>query len=580
MNTYIASFLEFSFGLALFLYSMGAFASHLKDLSARISVPERDPGLFKSFLWGTGITALIQSSSAATVMAVGLVGAGMMSLSTSSGVIIGANLGTTVTPWLISLSGVDESLPIVRLLSPEVFAPMIALVSVFTVILSKREKTRSVANVLLTFSLLMAGINIMSDAFMPLTELPSFNIMIKLLSRPLFGILSGAFVAALIQSSSASVGILQALAISGAVPYSAVIPVVMGQNIGTCTTALIAASRSNQNAKSSAFFHLYYNLIGVGVISIIFYLLQSALELDLMSRSASAFGIALIQTLFNLASVFLLVPFVKQIEKLSKLSVKEKPTGGRSQISALLDKRFLASPSFALSISKEVFLRLTDEISSKVCCIFEHPTDKTEGRGNFWDDIEELRKYLFSIDSARLSPERAEELYALINASNALEGIALGLDDSIPILSQMGNKISKAALRDLDILCSISAEIVYATSALLKDYDSANAHRLYPMSRLCMALTDEIKMRHTAIKGGVPREEGALSSFGELVDRIKVIVSCCQKISSEQMRLRDGRSALEMHEYMQSYGMSREFEFFYSKFKEKYALNDLSPSQT
>lgn len=337
-------------GLAFFLYGMHVMGDGLTKLSGgRLErILERlTHNRMKAVLLGAGVTAVIQSSSATTVTVVGFVNSGIMKLEQAIGVIMGANIGTTVTSWLLSLTGIEGGNFFLTLLKPSSFTPVLAIIGIFLIMSSKQEKRKDIGAILIGFSVLMFGMDTMSAAVEPLADVPEFTGIFTMFSNPFLGMLVGALLTAIIQSSSASVGILQALCATGSVPFATAIPIIMGQNIGTCVTALLSSVGAGKNAKRAALVHLYFNVIGTAVFMIIFYTLNAFLDFTFMHNPANAAGIAVIHSLFNIGATLLLLPFAKGLEKLAMLSIKE---GDDEKITefARLDVRFLDTPALAL----------------------------------------------------------------------------------------------------------------------------------------------------------------------------------------------------------------------------------------
>lgn len=337
-------------GLAFFLYGMHVMGDGLTKLSGgRLErILERlTHNRMKAVLLGAGVTAVIQSSSATTVTVVGFVNSGIMKLEQAIGVIMGANIGTTVTSWLLSLTGIEGGNFFLTLLKPSSFTPVLAIIGIFLIMSSKQEKRKDIGAILIGFSVLMFGMDTMSAAVEPLADVPQFTGILTMFSNPFLGMLVGALLTAIIQSSSASVGILQALCATGSVPFATAIPIIMGQNIGTCVTALLSSVGAGKNAKRAALVHLYFNVIGTAVFMIVFYTLNAFLDFTFMHDPANAAGIAVIHSLFNIGATLLLLPFAKGLEKLAMLSIKE---GDDEKITefARLDVRFLDTPALAL----------------------------------------------------------------------------------------------------------------------------------------------------------------------------------------------------------------------------------------
>lgn len=311
-------------GLALFLYGMDYMEKSLRRLSGgklEKILEKMTDNRFKGLLLGAGVTAVIQSSSAVTVMSVGFVNSKIMTLHQVIGIIMGANIGTTITSWLLSLTGIESTGIFLNLLKPSSFTPILALIGVIMMIYCKSEKNKSISSILLGFSVLIFGMDNMSSAVEPLKDTPAFTDILTMFSNPILGILAGALITAVIQSSSASVGILQALAATGSITFSAAFPIILGQNIGTCITALISAVGTSRNAKRTAVVHLFFNIIGAALALSIFYAVNAAFEFSFVNDSVNAASIAAVHTIFNVFATTVLFPFGNQLEKLAYLIV-------------------------------------------------------------------------------------------------------------------------------------------------------------------------------------------------------------------------------------------------------------------
>ena len=353
-------FLTMAGGLALFLYGMNMLGEGLAKFSGgRFErVLERLTGNpFKAVLLGAGVTAVIQSSSATTVMVVGFVNSGIMSLRQAVGVIMGANVGTTVTSWILGLTGIDSASFLVRLCKPASFSPILAVTGVGLLLFSRRDRLKNVAVILVGFGILMFGMDTMSNAVKPLAQVPEFTGILTRFSNPVLGMLAGLLLTAIVQSSSASVGILQALCATGAVGYGAAVPIIMGQNIGTCVTALLSGAGASKNAKRAALVHLYFNVIGTILFMLGFYGVNAFWPLAFLEEAATPFGIAAVHSIFNLGATVCLLPFSGGLVKLACLTIREE--AGRAEeredeILQLLDPRFLEMPAYAVEQSRAV----------------------------------------------------------------------------------------------------------------------------------------------------------------------------------------------------------------------------------
>lgn len=346
-------------GLALFLYGMDAMGQGLSKLSGgRMErlLEKLTSKRIMAVLLGAGVTAVIQSSSATTVMVVGFVNSGIMKLSQAIGIIMGANVGTTITSWLLSLTGIQGGNFFLTLLKPSSFSPVLAVIGVIFIMFTKDDKKKDIGMILIGFAILMTGMETMSDAVAPLAENEKFTGILTMFSNPILGLIAGAILTAVIQSSSASVGILQALCATGAVGYSTAIPIIMGQNIGTCITAIMSSIGASKNAKRAAAVHLFFNVIGTAIFMIVFYALNAFLKFSFMDTAANAAGIAVVHTCFNVSATVILFPFANVLEKLAIMVIPDKKTdeeGQAEKVSLLpdiarLDERFLDKPGLAM----------------------------------------------------------------------------------------------------------------------------------------------------------------------------------------------------------------------------------------
>lgn len=437
-------------GLAFFLYGMHVMGEGLTKLSGgRLEkVLERlTHSRLKAVLLGAGVTAVIQSSSATTVTVVGFVNSGIMKLEQAVGVIMGANIGTTVTSWLLSLTGIESGNFLVKLLKPSSFTPILALIGIILIMSAKHEKRRDIGMILIGFSVLMFGMDTMSGAVKPLADVPEFTGILTMFSNPLLGMLMGALLTAVIQSSSASVGILQALCATGAVSYATAIPIIMGQNIGTCVTALISSVGAGKNAKRAALVHLYFNVIGTTLFMIVFYSLNVFVHFPFMADTAGAAGIAVIHSLFNIGATIVLLPFAKGLEKLAVLSIREDKEETVTEF-ARLDARFLDSPALALeqckrSANEMAYLTL-ENMTVAIEGITNYSEEKkqqvqqTEAKIDRYE--EELGDYLRQIAVRSVHTQDNEEWNMLIYCIRDLERIS---DHACNIMEE-AEKIAKS----------------------------------------------------------------------------------------------------------------------------------------
>ena len=437
-------------GLAFFLYGMNVMGDGLTRLSGgrleRILEKLTDNRI-KAVLLGAGVTAVIQSSSATTVTVVGFVNSGIMKLNQAIGVIMGANIGTTVTSWILSLTGIEGNNLLVTLLKPTSFTPILAIIGIFLIMASKQEKRKDIGAIMIGFAILMFGMDTMSAAVQPLADVPQFTHVLTMFSNPILGMLAGAILTAIIQSSSASVGILQALCLTGSVPYATAIPIIMGQNIGTCVTALLSSIGAGKNAKRAALVHLYFNVIGTTVFMIVFYSLYAFIDFPFMHDAAGVAGIAVIHSLFNIGATILLFPFANMLEKLATLTIREDEEETTSEF-ARLDSRFLDSPALALEQCERSANEMAYLTLENVTLALEGIHDYSEEKRNQVIEMEEkidryeeeIGEYLRQIANRNVIVEEYAKWNLLVYCIRDLERIS---DHTINIMSEAA-KISKS----------------------------------------------------------------------------------------------------------------------------------------
>ncbi len=439
----IFSILTMLGGLALFLYGMDVLGKGLAKLSGgRLErILEKMTGsLIKAVLLGAGATAVIQSSSAITVMVVGFVNSGLMKLSQAVGVIMGANIGTTVTSWILSLTGIESENFFIKLLKPSSFSPVLAVIGVIFLMFAKSARKKDVGHILIGFAVLMFGMQTMTDAVKPLAEVPEIVNILLVFNKPLLGMLAGLILTAVVQSSSASIGILQSLCATGAISYGAAVPIIMGQNIGTCVTALLSGIGASKNARRAAFVHLYFNVIGTILFMGIFYGVQTFVHFSFVNEMANAAGIAVIHSVFNVTATLILLPFHSALEKLAVLTVRDSKEDMEAMQEeeemlrglALMDERFLTNPSLAVENSREAALMMA-ALSEKAMVLSmellteydEHKAKQVKKLENSVDLYEDkLCNYLIRLSSLSLSKQDSMVLSMLLHSISDLERIS------------------------------------------------------------------------------------------------------------------------------------------------------------
>lgn len=501
-------------GLAMFLYGMQVMGDGLAKVSGgklEKILENLTSNPVKAVLLGAGVTAVIQSSSATTVMVVGFVNSGIMKLSQAVGVIMGANIGTTITSWILSLSGIESSNFFIRLLKPTSFSPVLALVGVVFILFLKDSKKKDIGSILIGFAVLMYGMDTMSAAVKPLADVPEFtNILIKF-TNPVLGVLAGLILTAVIQSSSASVGILQALCMTGAVRYSAALPIIMGQNIGTCVTALISAVGASKNAKRAAMVHLYFNIIGTVVFMAAFYLINAAIHLPFMNVAANPAGIAVIHSIFNITATLVLLPFSKGLVKLACLTIRDtaedSAVSEEDQEFMILDPRFLEKPGFAMEQSRNAARKMAEESHNALDMAFRLLDDYSDEAAVRVEEIEakvdryedELGTYLIKLNRKDLSETDSHSLSIMLHCIGDFERIsdhALSIMKSAREMNRKKAVFSEKAVEELHVLEQAVEDIVETAYLVFSKQDVALAETIEPLEEVIDELSRELKRRH------------------------------------------------------------------------------------
>lgn len=571
-------------GLAVFLYGMNALSSSLtKTSSGKLeqSLQRLTSSRLKSILLGLVTTAIIQSSSAVTVMLVGLVNSGIMTLKQSLGVVLGSNIGTTVTAWILSLAGIDSSNVFVRLLKPESFSPVIAIIGVAFIMMSKNSKRRDIGYVMVGFAVLMFGMEMMSGAMKPLAESESFAKFLILFSNPIMGVLAGTIFTGIIQSSSASVGILQALSLTGTVTFSTAIPIVLGMNIGTCVTALISSIGVNKNARRVAISHIGFKIIGTVVFLILFNLLDVAVGFTFLKGMASPLSIAVFHTCFNIFNTLLLLPFLNRLEKLVTMVVRDK--SGAAEEYVLLDRRLLLNPPFAVDHCKTVTNQMAEKVRESLSMVFsilrKYDAQKARLVESIEDEIDsyedKLGTYLVEISSKSLTLADSRKVSMLLQNIGDFERMA---DHSLNILKsikEMNTKkidFSEAAWNDIDVVIKALTEIIELAINSFINEDLNSAHMVEPLEQVIDALIFEMKSRHTlrVREGQCNLELGFI--FADLATNLERISDHCSNIAVCMIEVDKG--SFDTHEYLKQVKSSTGslFSETFDMYRKKYML--------
>jgi len=494
-------------GLCLFLFGMNVMGDGLERRagnSLKALLGKLTDNKFKGFLTGMGVTAVIQSSSATTVMVVGFVNSKVMTLKQSIGVIMGANIGTTVTSWLLSLGGISSDNIVMKLLKPMSFTPILALIGIAFTMFSKSSNKKDVGTILLGFATLMFGMDAMSDAVKGLAEVPEFQNLFLAFTNPILGVLVGALVTAIIQSSSASVGILQALSVTGAVSYSAAIPIIMGQNIGTCVTAMLSSFGANKNAKRASFIHLSFNVIGTVICLALFSLISLIFKPLILNESATYLGIAICHTIFNVLCTVILLPASSLLEK---LAYKLVPEGKAPEKVVELDERLLATPPVAVEQSSHLASKMAAEAFEAFRLSIRSITNyspevaerirKIENDTDHYEDI--LGTYLTKLSNNRVSDEDSALITKLLKAIGDFERIsdhAVNVLESVEELREKNTEFSPSAKEEIAVLCAATSEILALTETAYINNDLAVAYDVEPLEQVIDNLKTRLRNNH------------------------------------------------------------------------------------
>lgn len=494
-------------GLAFFLYGMTTMSKSLEKMAGgklERLLKRMTSNPFKSLLLGAGITIAIQSSSAMTVMLVGLVNSGVMELGQTIGVIMGSNIGTTLTAWILSLAGIESESVFVNLLKPENFSPVIALVGIILIMGSKKQKRRDIGRIMVGFSILMYGMELMKDSVSPLAEMPEFSSLLTAFNNPLLGVLVGAVFTGIIQSSAASVGILQALAMTGSITYGMAVPIIMGQNIGTCVTALISSIGVNRNAKRVSVIHISFNVIGTVVGLILFYGGNLLFDFPFMNAAVGAVGIAFCHTVFNVFTTLLLLPFSRQLEKLARRTIKAED---KSEQFAFLDPLLLRTPGVAISECVSMTNRMGAVAHENLLDAVRQLSDYQEARETLITKNEDkldiyedrLGDYLVKVSQHGVSMSDIRTVSRLLHAIGDFERIgdhALNLQESARELHEKDLHFSDAAREELEVLLTALNDIMALAFDSFAANDPVTAREVEPLEETIDQLIEEIRMRH------------------------------------------------------------------------------------
>ena len=579
-------------GLALFLFGMDIMGKALEkqaggQLQKILSKLTDNP--LKGFFLGLGVTAVIQSSSATTVMVVGFVNSGIMELHQAIGIIMGSNVGTTVTSWILSLSGLQGDSFFIQLLKPTSFSPLLAFIGIL-LYMGKSEKRKGIGTILIGFAVLMTGMTAMSSAVTPLQDEAWFTNLFIRFSNPLLGVLVGALVTGIIQSSSASVGILQALSSTGVITYGSAIPIIMGQNIGTCVTALISSVGANKNARRAAMVHLYFNIIGVTLFLAMYYGLNLVLHFTFVNDTVTAWGIAVIHSVFNIAATAVLLPFANVLEKLAILTI---PDDAVKESFALLDERLLKTPAVAVERARAATADMAElaRVGVVQAMSLTHQWDDTlaqkvrdeEAKVDQYEDA--LGTYLVKLSSRELSHADSQSVNTLLHTISDFERIS---DHSVNLLSSAEEihakniAFSQDAHEELQVLEGAVQDVLSRTTDAFRKADLHLASKVEPMETVVDELVRAIKARHVARlqAGSCSIEYGFV--LEDLLTNYERVCDHCSNVAVAQIEV--AQDSFDTHAYLNDlrYGNdtkeSEQFRRRLDRYRERYLFPDGEPA--
>lgn len=590
----IFDFLNMVGGLALFLYGMSIMGNGLSKMAGG-----RMEGVLEKLtakrlfavLLGAGVTAVIQSSSATTVMVVGFVNSGIMKLAQAVGIIMGANIGTTITSWMLSLTGIQGDTIWLKLLKPSSFSPVLAAVGMILMMSGKSEsKRKDIGGILIGFAILMFGMETMSGSVAGLADNPSFANMMTAFSNPILGMVVGAILTAIIQSSSASVGILQALCATGAVSYGVALPIIMGQNIGTCVTSLLSSVGASKNAKRAAMVHLYFNLIGTILFMIVFYSVNRFIHFAFLREAAGAAGIAVIHSLFNIGATIVLFPFSNLLVKLAEITISDKVSkhaadgeqdDERERIT--IDERFLQKPGFAMELcrgkAKEMAVVTEEAISLALDVLVDYDekkaarVEKLESTVDKYEDV--LGTYLVKLSAKNLSLEDSRSMSIILHSISDFERIsdhAMEIVFSAREIHDKGLSFTKNAKEEINVLSQAVRDICDLTVESFCTKDEAAATHVEPLEEVIDTLSKKIKENHIKRlqKGKCSIEMGFI--LEDILNGLERVSDHCSNVAVEMLTIFN--NAYDTHEYFKNFSEEEQqyFKWEYNSLLEKYHI--------
>ena len=571
-------------GLAFFLYGMKVMSDGLeKSSNGKIDkyLKSITKNRFMALAFGAFMTIAVQSSSAVTVMLVGLVNSGIMQFGQTIGVLMGSNVGTTLTAWILSLAGLESGNVWLNLLKPKNFAPIFALVGIIMIMVSKKQKLHSTGNVLIGFAVLMTGMTFMSDAMEPLADMPEFASILTAFTNPILAVLVGAAFTGIIQSSAASVAILQALALTGGITYEMAIPIIMGQNIGTCVTAVLSSIGVSRNAKKVSVVHLSFNIIGTVIGLIVFAIANYAFHIPFLKEQISPFMIAVVHSIFNIVTTFILLPFIKQLEQLANFIIPDM--GKEEQKTVLLDERLLTVPALAVKesfavivdmckVSKEAFVKAVGMLNSYT----EEKADEIMNLENKLDHYEdELGTYMMKVSQIGVSDEDSKTVAKILHTIDDFERIgdhAVNIMEVGKELYEKGKGFSEDAMNDIAKLNEAVFELLDNTAAAFETSDMEIASSVEPLEEVIDHLIMKVRKRHIKRlqEGGCTIKLGF--ALNDLLTSYERVADHCSNVAVAVIEAQHG--TFDTHEYLGTvkYSDDGEFDRQYKEYKERFKI--------
>ena len=571
-------------GLAFFLYGILVMSSGLEKIAGgklekMLKVMTSNPA--KGLVLGAGITALIQSSSAVTVMLVGLVNSGIMKLSQAIGVIMGSNIGTTITAWILSLAGIQSDNVWVRLFKPESFTPLLAITGVIMLLAAKTSKRKNIGSVFIGFSILMFGMQVMTQSMAPLTHSQGFQNCLVAFTNPILGLIVGTVITAIIQSSAASVGILQALSMTGHITYGIALPIIMGQNIGTCITAFLSSIGVNANARKVAVVHVAFNVIGTVLFLAVFELIHYIFHLKFITDTINPAGIAVVHSIFNIVTTIILFPFIKQLEKIANFVIKDKGKADREKV--ILDERLLLSPDFAISECHQQTIKMSSVVernviyATKLLKRFEsrkaEVVNVNEKKIDLYED--KLETFLIKASNKDMSEEASAYIGRLLLNIGDFERIgdhAIGILNIAEKMNEKDLKFSEEAVADIKVIVYAVLDVLKLATTAYKNSDEVLALDVEPLEQVVDRLIRKAKKRHVKrLQDGKCTVELDLM-VSDLFNDLERISDHCSNIATSILQIKEG--ALEKHELINRMRSVENVEFSrkYDEYKAKYPL--------